>query len=61
VKRDIEVILFTLKRWQEPTNSSTTLQDDAGDFIHGFDTFIDQVSEESRAFAIHYGTQVSQE
>jgi len=32
------------------------LDDENDNFIHGFDTFIDQVSQESRAFAIKYST-----
>ena len=54
VKREIEVILITLRRWQESEDGLKELVDDTDDFIHGFDTFIDQVSQESRAFATHY-------
>jgi len=55
VKRELEVILLTLKKWQEPEYSSVVLDDEKEKFVHGFDTFIDQVSQESRAFAIRYG------
>lgn len=54
VKNELEVILFTLRKWQQPKYSSVALDDEADHFIHGFDTFIDQVSQESRAFAIRY-------
>jgi hypothetical protein len=59
VKCELEVILFTLKRWQQPEYSSIVLSEEDDDFIHGFDTFIDQVSQESRAFATRYGTPFS--
>ena len=55
VKRELEVILLTLKKWQEPEYSSVVLDDEKEKFVHGFDTFIDQVSQESREFAIRYG------
>jgi hypothetical protein len=55
VKREIEVILITLRKWQESDCGLKEPEEDNDDFIHGFDTFIDQVSQESRAFAIHYG------
>ena len=59
VKCELEVILFTLKKWQQPEYSSIILGEEDDDFIHGFDTFIDQVSQESRAFATRYGTPFS--
>jgi hypothetical protein len=55
VRRDLEIILLTLKKWQQPEYSSVFLSDETDSFIHGFDTFIDQVSQESRAFATRYG------
>ncbi|KAH8587283.1 hypothetical protein B0O99DRAFT_556899 [Bisporella sp. PMI_857] len=55
VKRELEVVLLTLKKWQEPEYSSVVLDDEEEKFIHGFDSFIDQVSQESRAFAVRYG------
>ncbi|KAI9779636.1 MAG: hypothetical protein M1839_007301 [Geoglossum umbratile] len=55
VKRELEVVLLTLKKWQEPEYSSVVLDDEKENFIHGFDSFIDQVSQESRAFAVRYG------
>lgn len=55
VRQELEVILLTLKKWQQPEYSSVLLKDETDSFIHGFDTFIDQVSQESRAFASRYG------
>jgi hypothetical protein len=54
VKREIEVILITLRKWQESDDGLKEPEEDTDDFIHGFDTFIDQVGQESRAFATHY-------
>ena len=56
VKRELEVIIRTLRTWQQPQYESVVLKDENDDFIHGFDTFIDQVSQKSRAFATLYGT-----
>jgi hypothetical protein len=55
VKGELEVIIRTLKTWQQPQYSSIVVDDENDYFIHGFDTFIDQVSQESRAFAARYG------
>jgi hypothetical protein len=55
VKRELEVILLTLKKWQQPEYNSVVLDDEKDGFVHGFDTFIDQVSQQSRAFAKRYG------
>ena len=54
VKRELAHILLTLKKWQQPEYASTILIDEEDDFIHGFDTFVDQVSESSRDFAARY-------
>ena len=54
VKRELARILLTLKKWQQPEYASTILVDEKDDFIHGFDTFVDQVSESSRDFASRY-------
>jgi soluble cytochrome b562 len=56
VKRELAHILLTLRKWQQPKYASTILSDETDDFIHGFDTFIDQVSETAREFADRYGT-----
>jgi hypothetical protein len=55
VRGELENILRTLNTWHKPDFSSVRVDDEDDDFIHGFDTFIDQVTEESRAFAIRYG------
>ena len=56
VRRELEIILLTLKQWQEQEGGPVTIPDESEvDFIHGFDTFVDQVCEESRNFARRYG------
>lgn len=55
VKNELRVILITLRRWQEAEYSSVSVDDELDDFVHGFDTFIDQVSEERKEFADRYG------
>ena len=59
VKREVEVILITLRAWQESDDGWKEPEEAIDDFIHGFDTFIDQVSQESRAFASHYSKYTS--
>ena len=56
VKGELEVIIRTLRTWQQPQYQSVIVNDENDDFVHGFDTFIDQVSQKSRAFAHRYGT-----
>ena len=56
VKGELEVIIRTLRTWQQPQYQSVIINDENDDFVHGFDTFIDQVSQKSRAFAHRYGT-----
>ncbi len=55
VRGELENIIRTLKAWQQAELADVTVTDPADDFIHGFDTFIDQVAEESREFALRYG------
>jgi hypothetical protein len=55
VRGELENIIWTLKTWQKPDFSNVTVAHEEDDFVHGFDTFIGQVTEESRAFAIRYG------
>jgi ribulose bisphosphate carboxylase small subunit len=55
VEHELESVLFTLRTWQSHKFSEITLADESEDFVHGFDTFIDQVSEESREFADQLG------
>lgn len=51
IKQELESVLWTLRAWQSPQYEKIRLLDESDDFVHGFDTFIDQVSEASRAFA----------
>ncbi len=55
VRGELENIIRTLNTWQKPEFSDVKVDDEDDIFIHGFDTFLDQVTEESRAFAIRYG------
>lgn len=55
VKAELENIVRTLKIWQQPEYAEVTIKDESDDHIHGFDTFLDQVSQEARAHAIRYG------
>lgn len=59
VKSELEGILTTLKRWRQPEYSAILLADEMDGFVHGFDTFIDQVSLDSRAFANRYSKYTS--
>lgn len=59
VKRELGHIILSLKKWQTPDYASVILSDEQDDFIHGFDTFVDQVSETSREFAERYEKRVS--
>lgn len=56
VKAEVENIVHTLKAWQKPELASLKIKDETDRHIHGFDTFLDNVSQETRAFAIRYGT-----
>ena len=55
VEQEVENILRTLSTWQRGTNSQINIEDE-DDQIHGYDTFLDQVSKEARDFAAAYGT-----
>jgi soluble cytochrome b562 len=56
VKRELAHILLTPRKRVQPKYASTILSDETDDFIRGFDTFIDQVSETAQQFADRYGT-----
>ncbi|KAK2747976.1 hypothetical protein FQN57_001567 [Myotisia sp. PD_48] len=59
VNREIANILLTLRTWQfQDEYSQTTLPDEQDDFIHGYDTFLDQVSHSSRNFAERYAQKM---
>lgn len=55
LKGELENIIRTLRIWQQPEFDDVKIEDEADDHIHGFDTFLDQVSQESRDHAIRYG------
>ncbi|KAM0425121.1 hypothetical protein ACHAPT_009681 [Fusarium lateritium] len=55
VKAELENIVRTLKAWQQPECSDVSVSEEDDTHIHGFDTFLDQVSQEARAFAKRYG------
>ena len=39
VKVELEVIIRTLRTWQQPHYKSVVLDDESDDFVHGFDIF----------------------
>ncbi|KAM5354211.1 hypothetical protein ACJ41O_000861 [Fusarium nematophilum] len=62
VKAELENIVRTLRAWQDEEEDSRVFDKDEDDgHIHGFDTFLDQVSQEARAFAIRYGNMREKE
>jgi hypothetical protein len=51
VRRELEHILLTLKRWQVKEEfADMVLADETDTHIHGYDTFLDSVSHSSRQF-----------
>jgi len=54
-------VILTLKRWQRPDCLEVSLADEADNFIHGYDTFLDQVSHSSRKFADRYNHTLSED
>jgi hypothetical protein len=59
VKRELKHIVLTLKKWQLPEYASTLLPDENDHFIHGYDTFLDQVSQSTWKFAQRHGKDSS--
>ncbi|KAE8351976.1 hypothetical protein BDV28DRAFT_149485 [Aspergillus coremiiformis] len=55
IEIELENIIRTLKIWQQPEHADISISDENDDDIHGFDTFLDQVCQETRAFALRYG------
>ncbi|KFY38566.1 hypothetical protein V494_04310 [Pseudogymnoascus sp. VKM F-4513 (FW-928)] len=51
VEQALESIIITLKEWQSDKLNEVALPDESDNFVHGFDTFIDQVNKESYHFA----------
>ncbi|KAL6400977.1 hypothetical protein AUP68_16697 [Ilyonectria robusta] len=51
VKRELADIVLNLNKWQtRPKFAETVLPDEKASFIHGYDTFLDQVNKTSRDF-----------
>lgn len=57
VRRELIDIIFTLKTWQHEDFAQVVLSDETDQEVYGFDTFLDQVNESSRDFALLYGEQ----
>ena len=56
VKWETAHILLTLSEWQQPEFAYVQLKDEYEGSMHGFDTFVDQVSQSSRDFAFRCRT-----
>ena len=54
VKHELSLILLTLKEWQRPKYASVTVHGEQDLPISGYDTFIDQINENSQDFAERY-------
>ncbi|KAK4200874.1 hypothetical protein QBC40DRAFT_199379 [Triangularia verruculosa] len=55
VKRELPYILLTLRKWRQQEEYSTTvLADEKDRYIHGYETFLDQVNHSSRKFSNKY-------
>jgi len=55
VRTELENIIRTLHAWQQDELAGVSVKDEDGGNVHGFDTFLDQVGQEAREHAIHYG------
>lgn len=55
IKDELENIIRTLRIWGQSEFADVKIEDEDDDDIHGFDTFLDQVSQEARAHALRYG------
>jgi len=59
IQAELENIARTIRRWHENTvNSAHPTQEETSDEIVGYDTFVDNVSEQARLYANAYGTLV---
>jgi hypothetical protein len=54
VRRELRSMIRTLGNWKTHF-PDTILGDETDDFIHGFDNFIDQISQSTRQFADGFG------
>ncbi|XEV03037.1 hypothetical protein FSHL1_008324 [Fusarium sambucinum] len=59
VERELPYLLLTFRYWQSSKETSCLLPDEEDHHIHGYDTFIDQVSDISRQF--HERNKTNQE
>lgn len=59
VQGEIENIVRNVKLWQQPDLASVVLEKETPEEerIHGFTTFLDQVSDEARSFALRQGVR----
>lgn len=57
VKGELENIIRNVKVWQQPEFTSIVLakENPEEEWIHGYTTFLEQVSYEARAFAFRQG------
>lgn len=54
VRGEIENIIRTLKIFQAPEYADGLVDDVEENDVHGYDTFLDQVNQQARAFALRY-------
>jgi hypothetical protein len=55
VSRELEHMIICLSEWQHGKLSTVKLKEEEDTTICGYDTFLEQVNESSRAFAMSYG------
>lgn len=55
VRDELENIIRTLALWQQPEFANISVPDEGDDFVYGFDTFVNQVSQQAREHSIRYG------
>ncbi|KAE8152475.1 hypothetical protein BDV25DRAFT_65015 [Aspergillus avenaceus] len=59
VETEIENIINTLRIWQRPEHAGFAINEKEVDDIRGFDAFLGQVCQESRAFAARFGWEAA--
>ena len=55
VEEEITEMVLSLAEWQSTRFKGVELEDEHDDDIHGFDTFVNQVSQSWREYASDYG------
>ena len=55
IRRELIDVISTLRAWQLQGAQDVVLDNEEDEEIYGFDTFLDQVNEHSRDFAVMYG------